>query len=109
MTRIRYMKGDPRAGRVVNLEPTLAKRLIDDGNAEEVGDDVQMTDAPDLAIDDGSRGDTTRPMMGPNAGPEDTTTRDATGTAMEDDAETARRKSTQAKANKQSGGGSSDK
>lgn len=89
MTRIRYVEGDPRAGRVVELEPGLAKRFIEAGVAQEVSADTKTTDATDIPTDDGSAGDGRREGRDPNAGPEATTSRTAEGAGDEDDPDKA--------------------
>lgn len=71
--KIRYSDGDPRAGRVVNLDERLAKRFIDDGVAVEVDKDTPLSDGNDIATGDGSTGTMARLDMSPNAGPEETT------------------------------------
>lgn len=43
--RVRFKKGDPRAGMVVNLDASAAKRAIDAGEAEEVTGKEAETDS----------------------------------------------------------------
>lgn len=44
--RIQYQKGDPREGRVAEVEARRAKQLIEAGSAKEVGRDVKGESAP---------------------------------------------------------------
>lgn len=61
--RIRYLKGDPRAGTVVDLEEGLARRKIEAGEAEEVTGKAATTEA-DKAVKDGA-GSTTDATAAP--------------------------------------------
>jgi hypothetical protein len=70
--KIRYVEGDPRAGRVVQLDEGLAKRFIADGVAEEVDKETPLSDGADMATGDGSTGTHARPDMSPNATAEET-------------------------------------
>lgn len=43
--RIKFMKGDPRAGMVAEVEGNRAMQLIESGNAQEVNGNVDTQDA----------------------------------------------------------------
>lgn len=70
--RVKFKKGDPRAGMVVNLDEAAARRAIDAGEAEEVTGKAAETDA-DRATADATGGADT-------AADTDTTTARATTT-----------------------------